>query len=252
MHVLNLYMLSYFEDAKWYENFDDIAAGKYDAIFDNVNHTDSLILREVFGINKSPTLPKTKVDEDFEVHFSYVKRSLIENKDDFTFITGFNQDFKNDLNTVKQQLKDSAVHKIRYADAFLGNGELKSTESTKNLDINLYPNFKLMVESLCLQSYKVRFMIQKPGHVVPTHIDNLNHDESAMRFGIALNDWEYGQFWHFGKAVWTNWKAGDCISWEKLSPHGTANVGHADRYTLQITGIPSKDTIRLFDLQSNS
>lgn len=246
MHVLNLYMLGFIDDSKWYDNFDTIASGKIEEVFSKITHSDSLILKEVFNIDRIPTEGKTQKDIDFELHLKYVKRSHEENTNAYDYITHFKLDWHDDLQKAKKMLNNSDVHKLRYVDAFLGNGELKSTESSKNLDLDEFPIFYNMIDTLKLQSYKARFMIQKPGHIVPTHIDNLNHNETAMRFGIALNDWEYGQFWHFGTSVWTNWKAGDCITWNKLSPHGTANVGHYDRYTLQITGVPSKNTISKF------
>lgn len=230
MDKLNSYMLSYLDSNKWY-NFK-----MTNVIREPISYTDSLILKEVFNVDKLPTIIKTKEDEDFENHFNYIKRSLVENEDKYNFVRSFSLDWSYDIKKALE-LIDSNIGTIRYTDAFIADGlNAPSTESTINLNVDEYPTFKKAVESLNLKNYKVRFMVQRPGCVVPTHIDNFNHNENAKRFGIALNDWQYGQFWHFGKTVWSNWKSGDCIEWNKLTPHGTANVGHSDRYTLQVTG----------------
>ena len=57
------------------------------------------------------------------------------------------------------------------------------------------------------------------------------------RFAIMLADWELGQIFQLGNANFTQWRAGDCITWEwRDIPHSTANMGWWDRPMLQITG----------------
>lgn len=52
-----------------------------------------------------------------------------------------------------------------------------------------------------------------------------------------LDDWKLGQVFMLGNAVWTQWKCGDCITWEWHDiPHATCNMGWEDRPMLQITG----------------
>jgi len=237
MDLLNLYELSFFDNQKWYNNYNKILAGKLDEVFSEYTHTDCLILREAFNIDVDPTVDKTKQDEDFELHFDYIKRSIKENTNTFTFIKNYNLDLSKDTAKALEYI-DIELDKNRHQDAFISDTlHIQSTRTTKNLDLNNFPTFAEIVDDLKIQEAKVRFMVQPPGHLVPTHIDNLNHKTHHKRFGIACNDWAYGQFWHFGNTVWSNWKSGDCIQWHNLTPHGTGNVGHSDRYTLQITGL---------------
>jgi hypothetical protein len=245
MNKLNQYMLSYIDNKKWYQ-FNE---SNFEELFLEISHSDSLILKEVFNIDKEPTVDKTEQDDQFELHFNYIKRSLIENENTYTYIGNFDLNWNSDIQKAKALIDENKIKMLRYKDAFITDAlTTDSTESTINLDVNEYLSFKEIVDRLGLINAKVRFMIQRPGCIVPTHIDNLNHNESAMRFGVALNDWEYGQFWHFGKKVWANWKKGDCIQWNKLTPHGTCNTGHSDRYTLQITGEPTEKTFSLLSL----
>ena len=237
MDLLNKYELSFFDNQKWYNNYDKIVAGNLNEVFTDYTHTDCLILREVFNINAVPTVDKTKQDEDFEIHYDYIKRSITENTDSFTFIKNYDYDMSQDVAKALEYI-DIELDKNRHKDAFISDtSHIKSTRTTKNLDADEFPTFTKIVKDLGVTEAKVRFMVQPPGHLVPTHIDNLNHKTNHKRFGVACNDWAYGQFWHFGKEVWANWKTGDCIQWHNLTPHGTGNVGHSDRYTLQITGV---------------
>ena len=68
------------------------------------------------------------------------------------------------------------------------------------------------------------------------------------RFAIMLADWQLGQVFQLGNAAWTQWSAGDCITWDwKNIPHSTANMGWHDRPMLQITGNVTKRTLDLLD-----
>ena len=68
------------------------------------------------------------------------------------------------------------------------------------------------------------------------------------RFAIMLADWELGQAWMFGNALYQGWKAGDCITWEwQDMPHATVNAGWHDRPLLQITGRVTTKTQWLLD-----
>ena len=65
-------------------------------------------------------------------------------------------------------------------------------------------------------------------------------DESPdlmRRFTIMLADWQLGQVFQLGNANFTQWRAGDCITWEWQDiPHATCNMGWWDRPMLQVTG----------------
>jgi hypothetical protein len=106
--------------------------------------------------------------------------------------------------------------------------------------------------------------IQRPGQVFPFHIDlfsyhrgpELAHDEMDKhperwaRFTVQLRDWEWGHMWGVGNATWKQWHAGDIMwhPWHNL-PHGTANCGHSERISLQITGPVTDATLRKLSLE---
>ncbi len=90
--------------------------------------------------------------------------------------------------------------------------------------------------------------IQKmlPGMILPYHSDRYGHYlsanpgitiDSVQRVIVFLEDWKPGHISEVAGESHTNWKKGDWISWKSSTPHMAANLGHSDRYTLQITGI---------------
>ena len=67
-------------------------------------------------------------------------------------------------------------------------------------------------------------------------------------FTIMLADWQLGQVFQLGNANWTQWRAGDCITWEWQDiPHATCNMGWWDRPMLQITGCTTPATQQVLD-----
>ena len=84
--------------------------------------------------------------------------------------------------------------------------------------------------------------------MVHTHMDwyqkYQQYDYTTLRrFAVMLADWELGQIFQLGNANFTQWKAGDCITWEwKDIPHSTVNMGWWDRPMLQITGFITNKT----------
>jgi hypothetical protein len=97
-----------------------------------------------------------------------------------------------------------------------------------------------------------------------THIDNFaarperdnsylvtefDREPSIMRrFAIMLAPWQLGQVFQLGNANFTQWRAGDCITWEwRDIPHATCNMGWWDRPMLQITGYVTDKTQQRLD-----
>ena len=84
------------------------------------------------------------------------------------------------------------------------------------------------------------------GTVMPTHSDlykayikrfNLEGKEHTIRRAVVLlEDWQPGHYLDCLGKPFVDWKAGDVVEWDFDTPHSAANVGFADRYTLQITG----------------
>jgi hypothetical protein len=84
------------------------------------------------------------------------------------------------------------------------------------------------------------------GTVMPVHSDlykryielfDLQGKETTIRRALVLlEDWYPGHYLEVDGKPYVNWKAGDTVEWVYDTPHMAANIGLADRYTLQITG----------------
>lgn len=117
------------------------------------------------------------------------------------------------------------------------------------------PLFSMMARYLGLKVYDLRFQNQPPGSMAHTHIDKLvGYDNSdpdldryeTRRFAVMLADWEMGQVFQIGNGNFSQWRAGDCITWEgKDTPHSTANMGWGERPMLRITGYATAETHRI-------
>lgn len=84
-----------------------------------------------------------------------------------------------------------------------------------------------------------------PGNLLPNHSDNyrsycgrrsLDNLDSITRVVVFLQDWQPGHILQIDHQLHSNWKAGDWVAWTGTTSHLAANLGCANRYTLQITG----------------
>ena len=124
------------------------------------------------------------------------------------------------------------------------------------------PQFQRMAEILGIDDPQIKFHNQKTGQMLVYHIDNFaarqerdnsfkvtdldTNPESIRSMIIMLADCRPGQIWQIGNATWTQWQAGDCITWEWQDiPHATCNMGWWDRPLCQITGYVTDRTREL-------
>ena len=83
------------------------------------------------------------------------------------------------------------------------------------------------------------------GVILPEHADTFSRfremynaeNKIVVRALVMLEDWHQGHYVDMDGNANTNWKAGDYYVWEEDCLHTAANIGTADRYTLQITGL---------------
>lgn len=107
------------------------------------------------------------------------------------------------------------------------------------------PIFQAIADEFELKDAMVRMHVQQPGEMWNLHIDKLGkwcpEDPSKVtRIFVQLTDWQLGQFYQFGNYNWSQWRAGDCVSFDWANmPHCTANAGYHPRVTMQITGVRS-------------
>lgn len=85
-----------------------------------------------------------------------------------------------------------------------------------------------------------------PGHLLPNHSDNYatycqrrmpTSADQIVRVIVFLQAWQPGHILQIGQQILTSWHAGEWASWTGSTPHLAANLGHTNRYTLQITGL---------------
>ena len=90
-----------------------------------------------------------------------------------------------------------------------------------------------------------------PGCVLPNHSDtyarfiklhNIKDPSTIYRAIVFLEDWQSGHYFEIQGQPFTNWRAGDTVTWNNDVPHLAANMGETDRYTLQITGVRDEDS----------
>lgn len=113
--------------------------------------------------------------------------------------------------------------------------------------------FKRISDWLGMEDSMIKFHNQTTGQMLHLHMDNfaarpergnsfkvtdMDRDPGIIRrFAVMLADWQLGQIFQLGNSNFSQWRAGDCITWEWMDmPHCTANMGWWDRPMLQITG----------------
>jgi hypothetical protein len=115
---------------------------------------------------------------------------------------------------------------------------------TNNANIKEKLKLKNYFENLTNVGYAVHKM--DPGQILPYHKDhytkyknlyNIKNIDSIKRIIVFLRDWNPGELLGVEEKIFTNWKAGDWVSWTGHTTHIAANLGHKERYTLQITGV---------------
>jgi hypothetical protein len=110
-------------------------------------------------------------------------------------------------------------------------------------DITAYPVLMSMSNYFGLEDPKIRMHYQQPGQMFNLHIDKLQErcpddPTQVVRLSIMLADWEPGQFYSYGTATYSHWRAGDVhvFDWANV-PHATANASRSMRPVLQVTGL---------------
>jgi hypothetical protein len=108
----------------------------------------------------------------------------------------------------------------------------------------------ILSDKLNLKADTINFYChnEAPGQIFPMHFDrnkwnkfsldeDTSYDTNYGLFLIFFDDWKHGQAFQQGTAF-LKWKSGDVFTWDHEStPHGSANLGYEDRYTLLVNGV---------------
>jgi hypothetical protein len=189
--------------------------------------------------------------------------------------TGFQDeliDIKNNLEVIKTKWNNQSIDQIEKSVSADGSKQLEIMQGQKNdkLKAGYHPEqpmyrihacpshsvFYQLAKSLGLDSAYVRYHVQFPGEVTVFHTDIFSpsheflpnfgtnkddllvgKDNGIRRVIIAMEDWDWGQVFHFGSTGWTQWRSGDIIYWDFGVPHCTANMGYVPRISASITGL---------------
>ena len=134
------------------------------------------------------------------------------------------------------------------------------TDPNDSLREDAKPFIKKIQKTLGILPLSVRLDVQKPGQCFYWHIDNfvgmirkanrvlpIELDQTKLvRFIVFLENQGIGHHWQQGNLI-LKWKKGDCFIWPwRDIPHGTANFGHTNRPTLNITGTVTDKTLEFF------
>lgn len=143
------------------------------------------------------------------------------------------------------------VHRTEYASSF--ELEVSSDEKTYQQAMaighcsspNLDQTFSIEKEFSWLKDKVYAVHRLGPGGVLPFHKDGYkrykeNHNiqdlDDIQRIIVFLEDWKDGHILQVEHHLHAHWRAGDFVAWHGETSHMAANLGHEDRYTLQITG----------------
>jgi hypothetical protein len=142
---------------------------------------------------------------------------------------------------VKQPITDSEIKKWRKLgykhDSF--TGKMYSSKNPMPEWVNQVA-IKIGLSTPGFTFYKM-----VTGDIMPIHVDHFNKyceifnkTRSEVRRAIVfLEDWKSGHYFEIAGKTITDYIAGEYVIWSCDEPHFAANIGTADRYTLQITGI---------------
>ena len=188
-------------------------------------------------------------------------------KDSYTYVCRFDADFTESIKQCMPLVKKSTwadrnKYKIKEElwsasaeeqDLINAGADPKMPVFERAGDCSHIGKFGLICSNLGLQRADINFHNQSTGQMLVEHMDNfagtharensfkvVDIDESPdlmRRFTIMLADWQLGQVFQLGNANFTQWRAGDCITWEWQDiPHATCKMGWWDRPMLQVTG----------------
>jgi hypothetical protein len=204
-------------------------------------------------------------------HFDPTKPP-VPGKDSFTYVCRFDADFTESIarcmpevsastwsSRNKDKIKDELYTATAEEQDLIRAGADPKMEIFSRARADDVEQFQAIVEALGVDDATIKFHNQRTGQMLVTHIDNFaareerensfkvteldKNPELIRRFAIMLSDWQLGQIWQIGNATWTQWRAGDCITWEWQDiPHATCNMGWHDRPLCQITGYVTDKT----------
>jgi hypothetical protein len=131
----------------------------------------------------------------------------------------------------------------------MGIGSFDHVGARQLVDPEKHPTLQKITDWFEFDGYANPYILEKrPGQWEIWHVDghfkSENSGDAPLRILIHLQDWEFGQMLLWGTKTIIQWRAGDLVWYDPNIPHATANSSRYKRYTLRLTGIPSKNTLQ--------
>ena len=112
-------------------------------------------------------------------------------------------------------------------------------------------DFDAIGKQLDMQVVTVWSIKQQPQNIVPLHTDQFrtvrdmvpNHPGTICRVVIHLEHWHSGQFIEYNGDVDTQWTQGDGCMFGEDVLHLSANCGDYPKYTMQVSGYATTNSI---------
>ena len=190
-----------------------------------------------------------------DLNFSKIKPKLQE-KEEEPGITLYPEDFVNGTSIPDELSPDSlGAGKLDHVRYGYTEHNTKYTQWIDDRDV--LPDEFTQIRDFCNLDYAtVACFKQNPGQTTAWHFDtfrgavkrgNLDNDDAKKirRYLLFLEDWHWGHILQIGNNVLTHWKAGDMYTWEYGMYHLSTNAGIIPKWTCQITGLPTEDSLHL-------
>lgn len=169
-------------------------------------------------------------------------------KIDYDFSMFLNADYNINQTCIPHQ-------KVELTDIHEKYGKFPDSYTESNTNINqvwwndTQVDFSDLEQQLRMEIITISTIRQCPGNVIPVHKDTFyqikkrypEEKRTKVRANIHLEDWKIGHLIQYNEnetwQTYTHWKQGEGLLWDETVEHIGANIGLADKYTLQISGI---------------
>lgn len=157
---------------------------------------------------------------------------------------------------IREQSKTGYVNDLKFAHNayFYNKMEVRGFDHVgykEKVKRDKHPTLSKIVDWFEFEEDVQPLILQKmPGNWEIWHVDNhCGHpggyrQKELLRLIVHLEDWEFGQMLLWGTQMMSQWKAGDTLWYDANIPHCSGNSSRHIRYSLRITGVPSKSTYK--------
>lgn len=187
------------------------------------------------------------------VNFSKIKKKLSKKQSESS-VQLYKGDFKNGK-IIPTQLSPNSIGASKLDHIKHGYNDYNSRYYQWIDSRDKMPSDFQKIKKCCgLDHATVACFRQDPGNTNPWHFDTYSSAlkraglkdkdlKKIKRYLLFLEDWDWGHILQIGNNVLSNWKAGDLYTWKAGMYHLSSNCGISPKWTCQITGVITKNSI---------